>query len=147
MGQSTLERQLAAIEDLRARGILTDEEARARRLALLAEPGDENAEGSQAVLAIALAGAGVGLAFALIALIAGDVADDGEIVGLGVSALVSALVGGGAGICHSLGRWRTGMAALLVVAALWHLVSISLFGIPGFVVLLIAGIVAFLERD
>ena len=105
-----------------------------------------------AVLICAIIGGVFGMGMGLVAMAVGgigNVAEEGSgnsLVGLGISAIVAAIVGLVCGVLHYGGKARTLMAALLVVATLWHVVSISFFSIPGAIFLGLAALFGFLAR-
>ena len=100
----------------------------------------------------AIIGAVFGAILGLVAMAVGgaatelDVEGGDQTIGLGLSAIAAA---GFAVLCAGLyygGKHRTLMAWGLLIAAVWHLVSISAFGIPGFLFILLASFFAWLGR-
>jgi hypothetical protein len=105
-----------------------------------------------ATFVLGLVGGIFGILFGIVALAAGGIGnalDEGsgnQIVGLGVSAMAAATV---AIICASIyfaGRRPGLMAAGLAIAGVWHVISISYFGIVGGLLILLAALFAFLGR-
>jgi nitrate reductase NapE component len=103
-------------------------------------------------LVLAIVGGVVGIMFGLLAMAVGGVSDELEegsgttVIWLGVSAIAASVLGIVAGGLHFGGKRRTLMSFVLLVAGVWHLVSISYFGIFGFLLLLLAAIFAWLSR-
>ena len=103
-------------------------------------------------LVLAIVGGVVGIMFGLIAMAVGGVSEEFEegsgttVIWLGVSAIAASVLGIVAGGLHFGGKRRALMSFLLLVAAVWHLVSISYFGIFGFLLLLLAAIFAWFSR-
>lgn len=104
-------------------------------------------------LIMGILGGAFGILMGLIAMVVGGVSnamDEGSgngAVWLGVSAIAAATT---AIICASLayaGRRPGLMAVFLVVTAIWHLISISFFAIPGTLFMLLAALFAFLSRE
>ncbi len=104
-----------------------------------------------AVLILAIFGAVLGVVFSFFAMTVGSIygafTGDATIVLLGLSALgacVFAIVCAGV----NFGSRRKKLAAFgLIIAALWHVISISAFGIPGLIFFLLAGILGFFVED
>lgn len=103
-------------------------------------------------LGMAIAGGVVGILFGLLAMLIGGTANAFEegsgdtVVWLGVSAIASSVVGILAGGLYFGKKRPKLMVLILLVASIWHLVSISVFGIPGFIFLLLATIFAWFGR-
>ena len=67
-----------------------------------------------------------------------------EVAGLGVSAILASIVGiAGAAYVLKSPKWG---GIILIISAVWLLISISLFGIPGAVLLGLAGLLALLRK-
>lgn len=104
------------------------------------------------VLVFAILGGVFGMMLGLVAMAFGGIGnavDDGagnQLVGLGVSAIAAAIVGLVCGVLHFAGKARTLMSWLLTGAAVWHLVSISYFAIPGTIFLGLAALFAWWSR-
>jgi hypothetical protein len=152
-----LEARLAEVQDLRARGVLSDAEYTARRAAILRDVGPATVKtrarsGGLAVLFLTLLGAAFGILLGLLAMAFGGVSnavDEGSgtsLVALGVSAILAVIAAVVFAGIYVSGRHRTLMAWGLLGAAIWHLISISGFGIPGFVFFLLAAIFAWFGR-
>ncbi len=95
---------------------------------------------------MAILGTVFGIFWGLIAMVVGaadnELNGDSSIVWLGISAIAACCVAMTASGFHFSGK-RTGWATVaLFVATIWHVVSISAFGIPGFIFLLLAAIFA-----
>ena len=84
--------------------------------------------------------------FGLFAMAVGGLGAGNSIVGLGISAIAASVMGILCGGLYFGGKRQGLMSAGLIVAAIWHLISISAFAIPGFLLLLLAGIFAWLGR-
>ena len=103
-------------------------------------------------LVLAIIGGVVGIMFGLLAIAVGGASEEFEegsgttVIWLGVSAIAASVVGIAAGGLHFGGKRRTLMSFALLVAAIWHLISISYFGIFGFLLLLLAAIFAWFGR-
>ncbi len=154
MAESALEDRLAEVDRLRAVGILTDSEHAARRRLVLnaSVPQRPNASGGVVVLVLTVLGALVGVMMGLVALTVGGLGnelEDGsgdQVIGLGLSAIAAVVASVVFGLYVS-GRNRLAMSWCLLGAAIWHLVSISAFGFPGFVFLILGATFAFVGRD
>ncbi|MEO9255910.1 MAG: SHOCT domain-containing protein [Tepidiformaceae bacterium] len=153
--KSELEARLAEVQDLHARGVLTDAEFTARRAAILQDTSHQpsrSRSGGTIVLGLAFIGASFGILLGLLAMAFGGVSnsvDEGSgasLVALGVSAILAAMTAALFAGLYTSGRHRTLMAWGLFGAAIWHLVSISAFGIPGFVFFVLAAIFAWRGR-
>lgn len=153
---SELEARLEEVQDLHTRGVLTDMEYAARRVAVLEDTSPQPAQsrsGGTIVLGLTFIGASFGILLGLLAMAFGGVSnsvDEGSgasLVALGVSSILAAMAAALFAGLYTSGRHRTLMAWGLLFAAVWHLVSISAFGIPGFVFFLLAAIFAWLGRE
>jgi hypothetical protein len=104
-----------------------------------------------ASLVMVIIGTVFGVIFGLIAMAAGGAANalggsGTTVVWLGVSAILACVVGMLCSGFHFAGN-RTGwMTFGIFVAAIWHVVSISAFGIPGFIFLFLGAIFALFSR-
>ena len=102
------------------------------------------------VLVLAIIGGVLGVMFAFMAMFVGAIGEeltgDSTVIWLGLSALGAAILGIVSG-ATSFGSRRKKLSALgLIVAAIWHVVSISFFGIPALVFFLLAGILGFFVK-
>ena len=102
------------------------------------------------VLVLAIIGGALGILFGFLALIFGlldeEFTGDRSIIWLGISALAASVAGIVFG-SMSFGSTHQKIAALgLIASAIWHVVSISLFGIPGMLFLLLAGVLGFFVK-
>jgi hypothetical protein len=151
---SQLERELSELNKLVERGVLSEEEAKTRRAALVArvDTSREVRRGGFAVLVLTIVGAVLGVLFGLFAIALATVGGAFEVEGveevrwLGLSAIAASAF---AVLCAGLyyAGVRRGLMSLgLLVAAIWHLISISLYAIPGSLFFGIAALVAFLRR-
>ena len=80
----------------------------------------------------------------------GNVFDGGsgdQVIGLGLSAIAAVVASVVFAGLYVSGRNRLAMSWCLTGAAVWHLVSISAFGFPGFVFLVLGATFAFIGRD
>lgn len=103
---------------------------------------------------MAILGTVFGIFWGLIAMAVGSasnsVDDDGSgtgVIWLGVSAILACSVAMTFSSFHFSGKKQGWMAGGIVVCSLWHLFSISYFGIPGFIFLVLAGIFAAFGKD
>ena len=103
-------------------------------------------------LVLAIIGGVVGIMFGLIAMAVGGVSEELEegsgttVIWLGISAITASVVGIVAGGIYFGGKRTTLMCWVLLVAAIWHLISISYFGIFGFLLLALASVFAWFGR-
>ncbi len=138
-GGRRLREALEDLEDRRRRGLLAEEEYQAQRAKLVS--GARDRSGKAGVVSLAVLGVVLGAAMAALA-----VAANGVPVWQGGSG-VAGLLAGLAFASVYYRRWeRRVMPWALVVAAFWHLASLSLFGVPGATLLFTAGIVALAGR-
>ncbi len=106
-----------------------------------------------ASLIMAIIGVVFGVIFGLLAMAVGGIAEEldaeggNTVVWLGLSAVVACIFGMVCSAFHFAGRRQGWMAVGILVAAAWHLISLSAFGAPGFILLLLAGIFALFGRD
>ena len=120
-------------------------------LGSVAEP--KKASGGTTVVVLTVLGAVVGTMFGLIAIAVGGLGnefDDGsgdQVIGLGLSAIAAVLVSVVLVGLYASGHHRTAMSWGLTGTAIWHLVSISVFGVPGFIFLVLGSVLAWTGRD
>lgn len=94
-----------------------------------------------------LCGAGIGILFAFLVIAIGGVAGMSGGGGhmyqlLGFSGILACLAAVTISSIHFSGNAQVAMAVGLFVTAVWHLVSIGMFGVPGFLFLLTGAILA-----
>jgi len=105
-----------------------------------------------ATFVLALVGGILGILMGFIAMAVGGVAsalgssEGGSVVGLGISAIAASTLGIVCGSLYFARKASTVMALGLLVAAVWHFISISAFAVPGGTLLVIATLLAFLGR-
>lgn len=101
---------------------------------------------------MAIIGVVFGIMFGLIAMAVGGIGnavDEGsgnQVIWLGVSAILACVFAMVCSGLHFSGRSQGWAATGLFVAAFWHLISISAFGVPGFIFLLLAAVFAAFGR-
>ena len=99
-----------------------------------------------AAFVLGLLGGIFGMFMALIAMAVGGTSNaleegsGNEVVGLGFSGLLAAIVALVAVSVYFGGKLPRTMCVLLLVTAIWHVISIGGFGVPGFILLLLAAI-------
>ena len=103
------------------------------------------------VLVLAIIGGVLGVLFAFLAMFVGAIGEeltgDSTVIWLGLSALGASVLGIICG-ATSFGSRRKKLSAFgLIVAAIWHAISISLFGIPGLIFFLLAGLLGFFVKS
>ena len=93
---------------------------------------------------LGLSGGIVGIVFALVGFVDGVFGRDPSFVGaaLHVSAIIAAVVGIACASFYFIGIRPTLMALGLMIAAAWHAASSPLLGLPGGLLLLLAGLYA-----
>ena len=103
-------------------------------------------------LVMAIIGVVFGILFGLLAMAIGGIGNELEegsgngVIGLGISAILACVFSMVCSALHFSGTRPGLMSILLFVGAFWHLISISAFGIPGFIFLLLAAIFAVVGR-
>ena len=154
MVDSRLEDRLAEVDGLRARGVLTAaEHAERRQVVLNSVSAPQRAAGGTAVLVLTVTGAALGVMFGFFAIAVGGIGndlDDGsgnQTIGLGLSAVAAVVVSVVLAGLYASGHNRTSASWGLTGAANWHLVSISVFGVPGFAFLALGAVFAWTGRD